>query len=188
MDKKAIYEHLANIYLDASSGSKKKRKSKKSLPFLGNPFLISVFIIAGLTFSFLLNSHRSSHSSGIALFLSNEAIKINFNFNPAKKEVFTLPMNNLNLSAYKALAFSVRKTNPRDKISVRVEFTNGFREKSHIYVKDIPSRWHDYSIKFSDFGNITDWSGMTAVSFSVEEWNAREKKGIVYLDNIRLLR
>jgi hypothetical protein len=32
------------------------------------------------------------------------------------------------------------------------------------------------------------WTQMKELAFSIEEWNAREKSGIVYLDNIRVLK
>jgi hypothetical protein len=69
-----------------------------------------------------------------------------------------------------------------------VEFINRFNEKSEVYVKDISSKWTDQKIDFSRFAKMRDWRQMKTLAFSVEEWNTRQKSGIVYLDNIRILK
>jgi hypothetical protein len=117
-----------------------------------------------------------------------DAAKINFHFNPAKKEIYSLNLNKLSMVRFKALGFSVKKANYFDRISLRVEFSNVYKEKSEVYFKDIPHKWETYTIKLSDFKSINDWTEMTDLVFSVEEWNAREKKGLVYLDNVRLIK
>lgn len=190
MNKKEIYEHLANIYLDASSKSSKKKYNLKRYPKS-----ILTLIVAGslsilglataITYPRIINHNKSSQ---IALFLYQDAAKINFNFDPAKKEVLSLNLKQLNLSGYKALGFTIRKTNPKDIISLRVEFTNRFNEKSEIYIKDISSKWVEHRLDFSRFVKINDWQQMRTLAFSVEEWNAREKSGVVYLDNIRVIK
>lgn len=187
MDKKDIYEHLAKIYLDASS--RKKKKSKSYPGFSKNLILaIAVFLFAGSSVLFINSRKDRNHNSETALILVNDAAKINFNFDPAKKETFTLNLNKLDMAKFKALAFMVKKVNPRDKIALRVEFSNSFKERSEIYFKDIPSKWQGYGINLADFRNITDWSEMNSLTFAVEEWNTKEKIGVVYIDNVRLLR
>lgn len=190
MNKKEIYEHLANIYLDASSKSSKKKHKLKNYPktLLVLIILGSISILglgSAITYPYIINHNQSAQ---IALFLYQDVAKINFNFDPAKKEIFSLNLKKLNLSKYQALGFSIRKTNPKDIISLRVEFTNRFNEKSEIYVKDISSKWAQQRLDFSRFVKIGDWTQMKALDFSVEEWNAREKSGIVYLDNIRVIK
>ena len=97
-------------------------------------------------------------------------------------------LNNLDLSKYKTLAFSLKKINFQDKVSLKVEFTTPFKEKSEIYLKDIPYRWKDYKFSLAEFQKISDWSSMQSLSFIVEEWNAKEKKDIIYIDNVRFLK
>lgn len=187
MDKKEIYEHLAKIYLDASSNKKKKPSAHPRL--FKNLFIISiVFIIALSAVSLRAFRKNVASNSEIALVLLTSASKINFHFDPAKKEIFSLNMNKLDLSRYKALGFAVKKVNYQDNISLRVEFTNAFKEKSEVYFKNIPHRWHDYRINLSEFKNVNDWSEMTNLLFTIEEWNAKEKRGVVFIDNVRLLR
>ena len=189
MNKKEIYEHLANIYLDASSKSTHKKRKLKSYPKWVRNLVIAffVFIIAlGSQFTFSRLNHYSKNSQ-TALFLYQDSAKINFNFDPAQMETFSLDLKQLNISKYTALAFGVRKTNPQDIISLRIEFVNRFNEKSEIYIKNVSSKWVDHKIELSRFAKINDWSQMKILAFSIEEWNARQRSGIVYLDNIRLL-
>ncbi|MFA4889183.1 MAG: hypothetical protein WC628_06385 [Candidatus Omnitrophota bacterium] len=187
MDKKDIYEHLAKIYLDASAN--KKSKSSHRFKALKNIIAVSVvFLFAFGIGVFTTFSKLKPFESETALVLLPEAAKINFYFDPAKKEIFSLNLNNLDLNKFKALAFSVKNINRKDSISLRVEFTSAFKEKSEVYLWNIPVKWYDYKINFSEFKNISDWSEMRNLVFAVEEWNAKEKKGVVYLDNIRVLK
>lgn len=186
MDKKEIYEHLAKIYLDASS--KKKEKTKNHLRLYNNLFIIGLVFLIGtaLTLSYL--SKNKNLTSETALFILNDPAKINFNFNPAKKESFTINLNGLSLSPFKALAFAVKNTDKNSNVALRIELTNSFKEKSEVYLKQIPAKWDEFKISFLDFKNINDWSNMQSISFTVEEWNAQKNKGIVYIDNLRFLK
>ncbi|MGA2774742.1 MAG: hypothetical protein ABSE81_01615 [Candidatus Omnitrophota bacterium] len=187
MDKKDIYEHLAKIYLDASSTKKKKNKVYSKI--FKNLFLISLVCVFGLSTVLLSNLRRPKiNNSEVALILAPEALKINFNFDPAKKETLTLDLNRLNLNNYKRIAFSVKKLDISNTIALRVEFISAYKERSEVYLKNIPSKWQDYTFNLSDFKNITDWSETKNLSFTVEEWNTKENKGIVYIDNVRVLK
>jgi len=190
MNKKEIYEHLANIYLDASSKSSKKKPRFNSFPKPVQGIFFAGLVMALGLGSFVGYTHFSNSApvGQIALFLYQDTAKINFNFDPAKRETFSLNLKQLNLSKYKTLVFAVRKTHPKDIISLRIEFTNRFNERSEIYIKDISTKWADQRLDFSRFAKMKDWTQMKELAFSVEEWNAREKSGIVYLDNIRVIK
>ncbi|MFH1190977.1 MAG: hypothetical protein V1670_02120 [Candidatus Omnitrophota bacterium] len=190
MNKKEVYEHLANIYLDASSkSSKKKRELSAYFKMLPAVTIVGLVIVIGLGGLANFSRNQNHNQPGqIALFLYQDTTKINFNFDPAVKESFLLNLKHLDLSQYKALAFSIRKTNPTDVISLRVEFTNHFNEKSEIYIKNIENKWAGQKLDFKLFAKINDWTQMRELAFSIEEWNAREKTGIIYLDNIRVLK
>ncbi|MDD2680128.1 MAG: hypothetical protein PHO03_04975 [Candidatus Omnitrophica bacterium] len=187
MDKKDIYEHLAKIYLDASS--RKKKRNKSHVRLFKNLFILSIFIVFGLTTTLFSSlAKKQALPSETALFLHNGTSKINFNFDPANKETYTISLNRLNVGRFKQLAFAVRNMYPRDNIALRIEFTNAFKESSEIYIKHIPGKWHDFKLNLAEFKNMHDWSEITSLSFSIEEWNTTSKKGMVYIDNIRLMR
>lgn len=186
MDKKAIYEHLAKIYLDASSN--KKKKSRILPGYARNLLLMGAVVAIGMAGFLLASYNNNPYRSEIALVLLNDSAKINFHFDPAKKEAYSLDLNHLNMGRFKSLGFIVKKADYRDTISLRVEFTTSFKERSEVYIRDIPRKWHDYRIDLSEFKGINDWSDITGLSFTVEEWNVRENQGVVYLDNVRLLK
>jgi hypothetical protein len=190
MDKKEIYEHLASIYLDASSKSSKKKRKLKSHPKpLRNLILVGLLLVLGLGSSIgYANLTHRNHNAQIALFLFQDTAKLNFNFDPAKKETFSLNLKLLDLSKYRSLSFAARKANPRDIIALKIEFINRFDEKAEVYIKDISGRWSNHVIDFSRFAKISNWSQMKMLAFSVEEWNAKEKSGIVYIDNIKVVK
>ncbi len=186
MDKKDIYEHLAKIYLDASLN---KPKKKKEYPHLKLIFFFAITLIFSFTALILPQITKSKfQNSEISLVIQPDMVKINFNFDPAKKEIYSVNLNRLNLAKYKSLAFAVKKANYKDLTSLRVEFTNTFKEKSEIYLKDIPHRWHNFKLAFSDFKGVTDWSEMSNISFIIEQWNTKEKHGVVLVENIRFIK
>lgn len=187
MDKKEIYEHLAKIYLDASlKKQEKSRKYPKSVQY--TIIAVSVFLFAvsaSVFFSFL---KKEPFDSEVSLVLLPDAAKINFHFDPARKEIFSFDLNKLDLTRYATLKFFIKKANYNNIIALRVEFTNNFKETSEIYFKDLPARWQEYALNLSDFKGISDWSEMTGLAFAIEEWNVQEKRGVVYIDNVRVLK
>ena len=187
MDKKDIYEHLAKIYLDASS--KKKKRNKGYPNVLKNVLLVSVVLVFIVSVSLLAAFQKDKpFDSEVILVLSPGLLKVNFDFNPAKKEIYYLDLNKLNLSKYKTLGFSLKKEDYNDSIALRVEFITAFKEKSEVYFKNIPHKWQDYKINLSEFNGINDWSHVARLAFIVEEWNTKEKKGVLYIDNVRVIR
>jgi hypothetical protein len=186
MDKKDIYEHLANIYLDASK--KRKIKTKEPRRFR-NLFLVSIFIIAVLTFFIIANSlNKKSLNNEVALIIQPDAVRINYNFNSMKKEAYTVDLNNLNLARFKEIGFSLRKTDPNDVVYLRVELVSAFNEISEVYLKDIRYHWKKFRISLSDFKRLSEWSAMKKLSFIVEEWNTKNKHGVVYIDDVKFIK
>jgi len=185
MDKRDIYEHLAKIYLDASQKKKKKSRKYQSVKHIG--IVVGAFALGFLLFFIVVLPKRHQQlNTHYVLLLQHDAAKINFNFNPASKEIYTIDLNNLNLHRFRDLEFAVKKTNFNDTIALKIEFVNNFNERASIYVADIPHKWKNYRIPFSDFKSIADWGSMKSVSFIVEQWNTRENNGVVYIDNVGL--
>jgi len=185
MERNDIYEHLAKIYLDASV----KKKSKKFSRHLKKFVTVGIFLIFGAgVFFFSDHKKESNFPSEVAFILAYEPLKINFHFDPAKKEIYTIQLNNLDLSKFKSLVFSAKKANYPGAITLRLEFTNTFNENASKYIREIPYRWQEYGIELSSLEGVRDWSSVKSLSFIVEEWNAQEKQGVVYIDNVRLLK
>ncbi len=190
MDKKDIYEHLAKIYLDASVKKHAPAAPKQHPAVLRNLFILSIACVIVLSTALAASHARriSPFPAEVALVLSPDPLKINFDFNPAKKEIYTLDLNNLDLTRFYQLGFAVKKINPTDTVSLRVEFSNAYNEKSIVYLHGITTRWQNHTINLSDFKEISDWSQMAKLAFIVEEWNTTEKHGVIYVDNVRVAR
>ncbi len=190
MEKKDIYEHLAKIYLDTplrrEQNIKEKPRESKHIVFIGIAVVLVIFLFL---ISFAITKGKNIPiTSQVTHVLHPEVIKIGFNFNPSQKQLFTINLNKQNLVFYKVLEFSGKKSNYMDSLALRVEFTNTFNERSEVYIKDLTNKWQAFKINLDDFKKITDWTEMSSVSFIIEEWNAFNKDGAVYLDNVRLLR
>jgi hypothetical protein len=193
MEKKDIYEHLAKIYLDAplrrpqvTRPPSSPRTSKKVVVSIISLSAVTIVALCVAVVAFVARGKGYARNPLMSNVLLTEAIKVSYQFDPAKKALYSFVLNDMNVSAYKTLEFSVRKSDPRDTLSLRVEFTNNFNEKAEIYVKDIGYRWHQYKIQLSDFKPMNDWSKVKSLSFVAEEWNASNKDGAFFVDNVRL--
>ncbi len=188
MDKKDIYEHLANIYLDASS-SKKKRKGKKGRK-LKNLLFANLAITLSLGLFLFANIYKNKPfiSSEIAYPLYHNLIKINLNFGRLNKELYSVRLNNQNLRGYKSLSFSLKKYNRKDDIFLKIQFSNASNDKSYVYLKEIPHKWKEYKVALSEFKDLNDWTRMSKLSFSVQERDDKKIRDFVCIDNIRVLR
>jgi len=189
MEKQDIYEHLAEIYLDASLTKKKKPRGWTIKGIAG--WAAAVAVVIGFVFFIFSVPHKKPPVLENALLLSsNNPVKIIYNFTPGSKELSSLFLNNLNLQAFKSLAFAARSDAPSGSMpAIAVEIENKTGEKTLVYVRDAGRKWQQYTIPFSDFKPaISDWTQVKSLSFIVEEWNSPRKKGVVYIDNIRFLR
>jgi hypothetical protein len=185
MKKKEIYEHLADIYL--STPKKKKAKSAYSIKIDKNTLFVSLAtIVVFIIFLYAIRAPRGV--SSMALVVQPQAVKINYNLGVIKKEIYSLDLTNMDLSRFRAVSFAVRKSNPRDSVHLKLEMNSSFKEVSQVYIPDIKDKWQEFHIFFRDFKGISDWSRLTRISFVVEEWNTKEKKGVVYIDDIKFLR
>ena len=190
MDKKDIYEHLAKIYLDTTPpvpGKKNKKSNGKHKVY----YLFAAVPFVALLFVFLLPiPFRGPQPplSSTSLIVASDTIKMSFNLETAKKQSYSLDLKRLNLNGYKTLVFSLRDSNYNDSISFRVEFSNVFKERAEKYVNGITNKWKEYRINLADFKGISDWSEMAGLSFIIEEWNTRDNKGILFIDDVRFLK
>jgi hypothetical protein len=185
MEKKDIYEHLAKIYLDNTPAYKNQKSKADDYKIYVFVAIAVVIVVSSL---FLIPFSRNPSNSQSTLVLAPDPVKINYKFDPIKKESYSFDLKRLNISGYKAVTFSVKKSNYNDDVSMRVEFQSIFKERSEVYVKDVPNKWKEYTLNFSDFKNISEWAEMSGLIFTVEEWNARDNTGIVYIDNVRFIK
>jgi hypothetical protein len=186
---KEIYEHLAEVYLDSSRNKNKNHPNNKSL--FRNPFKVGIGVVVCFVFvlTVIIFARKSApHKSQLALVLEDDTRKIDYDFNNTKKKVAIYDLRNMNLLGFKSLGFRLRKGNYQDNLHMRVEFISNFGEESGIYIKQIPTRWQNYTVELTEFKDISDWVRMRQLLFVLEEWNAQAKKGNVYIDNVQFLK
>lgn len=194
MDKKELYEHLARIYLDSSKKHQRKKKKHHYLIETKHLYIgIIVFILVLIPFILIKLSPFYKKQAGFpeyrtALIIQPDAVKMNYNFIAAKKEVYTLPLKGLDLNTYKALAFAVRRARANSSASLRIEVVNALNERAEVYIKDVLLAWKEYKMELSSFKKITDWSKTKELLFIAEEWNTREKNDVIYIENVRFLK
>ncbi|MFH1508525.1 MAG: hypothetical protein ABIG46_08915 [Candidatus Omnitrophota bacterium] len=189
MNKQDIYEHLANVYLDNSLKKKNEVVSppKTKYKYLYPSFILIILLALSLYFTIAQVRSNPINTESTYVLLS-DSVKVGFKFDPGKKQIYAINLNGLNLSKYKYLGVSLRKSDLKDNVSVRTEFVNSFKEKSELYLKNIPFRWKAYRILMDDFKGITDWTDMLNLAFILEEWNVENKSGALYIDNVVLLK
>ena len=183
-----IYEHLAEVYLNSSRNKKKNHTYHKSL--FKNLFKLSIIVIACLIAVLMVTifGHKSIPKSQRILILEANTTRIDYDFNQVKKEAAIFDLKEMNLLGFRTLSFRARKANFQDDLHMSVEFISDFGEQSQIYIKQIPTRWQNFNVDLTEFKNISDWSNMRQLLFVLEDWNARTKKGVVYFDNVYVLK
>ena len=90
----------------------------------------------------------------------------------------------MDVTKYRAIAFSVRAKEEGNPGVVKLVITNHKNETSSYYVMGIDPKWQEWEIPLEDFQQITDWTNVKDVSFVLESWNVNKRKGIILVDDI----
>lgn len=188
MEKNEVYDYLARIYLDKQP--KAREVSKSGLRRFGLPVFLIVAAVVFLIFYFVWRypvelvrpETQSLHINAGSQLI---AIKYDFNKSDLKRQGYSLNFADLDVSKFNALEFQARHQLKQGPLNLRVELENLRRETAVCYVSGITGKWDIFKIRLSDFKGISQWQGLTRVSFVVEEWNALNKEDTVYIDEIR---
>ncbi len=187
MTRDDIYDHLAQVYLGKRSNLQKKRRKQLSSWLVIN-VIITVVIFAssiyGLT-AFLTHRGDVLHNK-IIYALSNGPIRLNYNLEYPYPSVKTFSLNipKMNVGKYKALQFVVRALADGTPGTVRVEIKNHKNEVAFVFIEHVDASWRNYEIPFERFAQISDWSDVSEISFVLEAWNVKDKKGIILIDEV----
>lgn len=187
--KKEISDHLAKTFFD----KKAEVKQGKNTYFI---IALTLFLLAGFgSAGYLLFKptvwcvfDKGQH----IIFEKHDGPYIlNFDFTnaPSKQEGLKIDIPDIDLSGYKQLKFSVRVVSeiPQQLGSLKVGVVTKRQEISSLYISEINNSWKKVVVLFSDFKNISDWSGIAQLSFTLEEWNTNPKKGKLMVDSIEFL-
>ena len=99
---------------------------------------------------------------------------------------FWMFLQNLDASKYDNVAFRVKGDAKIGYTTVfKVELKNAAKQVGRYYVTNISDQWQDVVIPLKDLKGITDYSNLTELVFVFEDRIASNKKGVIYVDDIR---
>lgn len=99
---------------------------------------------------------------------------------------FWMFLQNFDASKYDNLSLWVKGDGKIGYTTVfKVELKNASKQVGRYYVTNVTDAWQDIVIPLKDFKGITDFSNLSEVVIVFEDRIASNKKGIIYLDDIR---
>lgn len=100
---------------------------------------------------------------------------------------FWMTLNNLNGSKYDNLSFWVKGDAKIGYTTVfKVELKNTGKQIGRYYVTNVTDQWQEVVIPLAEFKGLTDLSSLTEFVIVFEDRIASNKKGVIYIDDIRL--
>ncbi|MFH1359415.1 MAG: hypothetical protein ABIJ41_00065 [Candidatus Omnitrophota bacterium] len=187
MTKSEIYEHLARVYIGKSEKAEPQRRKRFNIKIFKQALLTIIFVTLsfyGLT-AFL--SHRNGSLDHQIIFaLTNSPIRIPYNLNSPYPQIksFSIPIPKTDALKYNELRFSVRALEEGTPGTMKIILRNRKNEASFYFIEGIDLKWKKVSIPLKQFEAITDWTNLSDVSFVLEAWNAKKKKGIILIDDV----
>lgn len=99
---------------------------------------------------------------------------------------FWMFLQNLDASKYDNLAFRVKGDAKIGYTTVfKIEIKNAAKQVGRYYVTNITDQWQDVVVSLKDFKGITDLSNLTEFVIVFEDRIASNKKGVIYIDDVR---
>lgn len=99
---------------------------------------------------------------------------------------FWMFLQNFDASKYDNLTLWVKGDGKIGYTTVfKVELKNASKQVGRYYVTNITDSWQDIVIPLKDFKGITDLSNLSELVIVFEDRIASNKKGVIYLDDIR---
>lgn len=180
--KPEVYEHLAKTFLD--------RKNKKIKFWI----IFSIFFISCFIIFLIIGAHvtkRKVFGKSLRVVSDKIPIVIEYDFTSlgsAKLRTLTFNLYDVDLSDYNLLNLSIRSGQKSDIDStIKVEIENSFLEKDIQYLTGINNTWKRFSLPLKNFKSIINWSSIKSLTFTVEDWNAGNKKDKIYIDEISFI-
>jgi len=99
---------------------------------------------------------------------------------------FWMFLQNLDASKYDNVAFRVKGDAKVGYTTVfKIELKNASKQVGRYYVTNVTDQWQDVVIPLRDFKGLTDFSNLTEFVVVFEDRIASNKKGVIYIDDIR---
>jgi hypothetical protein len=102
---------------------------------------------------------------------------------------FWMYLQNLDASKYDSLAFRVKGDSKVGYTTVfKVELKNASKQVGRYYVTNVTDQWQEIVIPLKDFKGLSDLSNLTEFVIVFEDRIASNKKGVVYVDDLKFVR
>jgi hypothetical protein len=99
---------------------------------------------------------------------------------------FWMMLQNFDASKYDNVALWVKGDGKVGYTTVfKVELKNAAKQIGRYYVTSVTDAWQDIVIPLKEFKGLTDFSNLTEFVVVFEDRIASNKKGVIYIDNIR---
>lgn len=99
---------------------------------------------------------------------------------------FWMFLQNFDASKYDNISLWVKGDGKIGYTTVfKVELKNASKQVGRYYVTNVTDAWQDIVIPLKDFKGITDFSNLSELVIVFEDRIASNKKGVIYLDDIR---
>jgi hypothetical protein len=100
---------------------------------------------------------------------------------------FWMNLQNLDATKYDNVAMRVKGDAKIGYTTVfKVELKNAAKQIGRFYVTNVTDQWQDIVIPMKAFKGVTDYSNLTEFVIVFEDRVASNKKGVIYVDDIRL--
>jgi|GEM_PF-916923 len=184
--KKEVSDHLSRAFFEKRVLKKQVKGNRRRIILTGCLVLVFIFLL----FLWGRADEKPFFAKGKDLVLENHEgpYRIDFDFSDtaSKIKVLRIDLGMIDIHEYESLTFSLRMPSPstRQSNSIKVSLVNKRNETSSLYISDINNSWKRITVPFSKFSNIHDWTSVSEVSFTLEEWNVFPKKGELLAEGI----
>ena len=102
---------------------------------------------------------------------------------------FWMTLPNLDAAKYDALNLWVKGDSKAGYTTVfKIELKNAGKQVGRYYVSNVSDQWQEVSIPLSEFKGLIDMSSLTEFVIVFEDRMASNKKGVLYIDDIRFVK
>lgn len=117
-------------------------------------------------------------------------MKLDYDVSSAKGTYngFWMQLNNLDASKYTTLSFVVKGDKSGYTTAAKIEIKNSKGQVGKTYITDIKEEWQQVDIPLKDMKGLTDTTSLTEFVVVFESNIASNKKGIIYIDNIKFVK
>ena len=190
--KKEVSDHLAKMFFEVKPAQKTKRERSFFDYVVLSVGVLTVLVLAVTLIVKNKSFGITAHPEVLKLerYDGPHVLKFDFSKELSGAETLYVGLPDLDLRQYRKVGFNVRILEPQTRrmAALKVSIVSKRKEISSLYIRQINHSWKSIVIPFFAFGNVSDWSGIAGISFSLEPWNTSAEKGKLLIDDIQFLK